>query len=242
MMLDIQHMVSGKDHIWYSPQMRLERSSAIFDAEYWQAREALQGTAQGRGTTWFVRHEEQPLVLRHYYRGGWMSRLSRDAFLYCGQRRTRGYRELSLLIRLHALGLPVPRPLGVRIRKRGLLLYQADILQTRITQAQDLVSLLGQRALSLDEWHKIGEMLADFHRAQVFHADLNSHNILLDASGKPWLIDFDKGAIRRGRRWKATSLARLLRSFRKERQLGQAAYWHEDDWDGLMAGYHARHD
>lgn len=234
----MRHLASGENHIRYFPERLDECSPAVFDPDYWQARQALQGEAHGRGTTWFVCYDRQPMVLRHYYRGGWISRLSRDRFLYCGQEFARSFRELALLARLHAAGLPVPRPVAARIRRQGLF-YQADILQTRIPHAEDLISLLGRRALSPEEWHTIGSMLADFHQAQVFHADLNSHNILLDASGKPWLIDFDKGAIRRGERWKAANLARLARSLRKEKQLQNATCWQAPDWDYLMAGYQA---
>ena len=33
---------------------------------------------------------------------------------------------------------------------------------------------------------------AELHDAQIYHSDLNAHNILLDEAGKAWIVDFDK--------------------------------------------------
>jgi 3-deoxy-D-manno-octulosonic acid kinase len=74
--------------------------------------------------------------------------------------------------------------------------YRADILIERIRGAKDLVALLKQGPIAGEVWHKIGKTVRQLHDAGVYHADLNSHNLLLDKEGKVWVIDFDKGAIR----------------------------------------------
>ena len=99
------------------------------------------------------------------------------------------------------------------------------------------MQLLKQEALSQETWQQIGQVLAQFHQAGVYHADLNAHNILRDANGKIWIIDFDKGAIRRPGRWQAKNLARLLRSLQKETALHPLFHWHSDDWQNLLVAY-----
>lgn len=58
------------------------------------------------------------------------------------------------------------------------------------------MALLKQGPLADEVWHKVGQTVRRLHEAGVYHADLNSHNLLLDKEGKVWVIDFDKGAIR----------------------------------------------
>ena len=70
----------------------------------------------------------------------------------------------------------------------------------------------GRRALG----QPVAEVIARMHGLGVWHADLNAYNILLDAQGKAWLIDFDRG--RQGgisARACAANLARLRRSLQK---------------------------
>jgi 3-deoxy-D-manno-octulosonic acid kinase len=50
----------------------------------------------------------------------------------------------------------------------------------------------------------------------VDHADLNAHNILFDASGQGWMIDFDRSHLRiPATAWREANLQRLQRSLRK---------------------------
>ena len=61
----------------------------------------------------------------------------------------------------------------------------------------------------------LGLEVHQLHNEQVYPADLNCHNLMLDASGKPWIVDFDKCEFRAGEKWKQTNLERRLRSLRK---------------------------
>ena len=64
-------------------------------------------------------------------------------------------------------------------------------------------------------WHAIGSCVRRFHDAGVCHADLNAHNVLLDADGGVHLVDFDRGSIRAPGAWRTANLARLERSLAK---------------------------
>ncbi|RZA25006.1 MAG: 3-deoxy-D-manno-octulosonic acid kinase, partial [Lysobacteraceae bacterium] len=67
-------------------------------------------------------------------------------------------------------------------------------------------------------WEETGRLVARFHRAGLDHADLNAHNVLFNAQGKGWLIDFDRGALRiPATRWRENNLVRLQRSLLKLR-------------------------
>jgi tRNA A-37 threonylcarbamoyl transferase component Bud32 len=83
----------------------------------------------------------------------------------------------------------------------------------------------------------LGKTLRLFHAAQVFHADLNAHNILIDANYKAYLIDFDRGTIRTGESWKPSNLMRLQRSLHKL-TLGSAAEGTiTERWNLLLTAY-----
>src|SRR5262245_52147611 len=68
-------------------------SAAWFDASYWRERGELDGEAQGRGTTHFIRTGRQHFVLRHYRRGGLVARLMRDRFVWRNESATRAFSE-----------------------------------------------------------------------------------------------------------------------------------------------------
>jgi len=154
--------------------------------------------------------------------------------VWTGAARTRAFREFRLLAELVDRGLPVPAPVAARY-VRGGAAYRADLL-TRRVPGETLAALLAQDRLDAALAARVGRTLAAFHRAGVWHADLNAHNILIDAEGTVTLIDFDRGRLRTPRfAWQQDNLQRLLRSLRKlgAREPGLAAFWHP-----LLAAYH----
>lgn len=227
-----------QDHqsCWFDPDLAADFSPQWFEAGWWQSRGAVVGQSRGRGITWFLRAGSRELVLRHYWRGGLVGRLVSDRFCFTGVRRSRAMAEFALLQRLRQAGLPVPRPAAARLVRHGLF-YRADILIERIPDARDLVAILGERPLSAQEWQVVGRVIARLHQTGGYHADLNSHNLLLDGTGQVWLIDFDKGAIRKPGAWQADNLARLQRSLVKEAGLHPGFHWQLSDWPALLAGY-----
>lgn len=212
-------------------------SPQLFSGDYWQHNNGLIGTAQGRGTTYFIATNQQQWVLRHYYRGGLMGKINKDSYWFTGLKNTRAAREYQLLKDMCSLGLPAPHPVGFRVIKHGLT-YQADIMTSRIENAQDLVGILQTKSLPENIWQKIGETIKQFHSHNIYHHDLNSHNILLDDQQKVWLIDFDRGQQRQDNKvWPEKNMERLLRSFRKELARLTTFHWQERNWQQLMQGY-----
>ncbi|PJC85224.1 3-deoxy-D-manno-octulosonic acid kinase [Vibrio sp. HA2012] len=221
--------------IWYDDTLLSESPEDCFELYYWQSSGKVIGSAQGRGTTWFVQLEKLQGALRHYRRGGLFGKLINDHYLFSGWEQTRSYQEFQLLKHLADAGVRVPRPLAAKVR-RGLFTYQADLLSERIQDARDLVSILKTEPLSADRYQSIGREIRKMHNAGVNHTDLNIHNLLCDSHEKVWIIDFDKCCQQAGERWKSANLDRLLRSFRKEKDKHDI-FWEENDFNALLAGY-----
>ncbi|GAB3014643.1 3-deoxy-D-manno-octulosonic acid kinase [Bowmanella dokdonensis] len=225
------------DHHWlFDKNLLPNPTSEQFSIGYWQSRGAVRGQAKGRGTTYFIESDGQPLVLRHYRRGGLVGKILTDQFLYLGLQQTRPWREVKLLDWMVQRQLPVPRPVAAHVERRGLV-YRADIIQQQIPDARDLHQILCTQPLEPDLWQKVGQAISRMHQMQVYHHDLNIHNLMLDKAEKVWLIDFDRCAVKSGQGWKQANLERLQRSLNKETGRCQPYYWQPDNWRALLMGY-----
>ena len=184
----------------------------------------------GRAAAWFVQLAPFEAVLRHFKRGGVIARFVHDRYLWLGLARTRSFAEFDLLRLMWQAGLPVPRPLGAAVW-RGRLTYRAALLTVRIQSARPL-ALRGEPKV----WFEAGRAVAQMHQFDVWHADLNVFNLLVDAQDKVWIIDLDRGcrkALTEAQR--AENLSRLLRSVRKAAPELEATCWHV-----FKQGYQAR--
>ncbi|MBL4940164.1 MAG: 3-deoxy-D-manno-octulosonic acid kinase [Colwellia sp.] len=219
-------------------------SPAMLSAQYWQAQNAVTGSAQGRGTTWFVQHNNKNSdsvkhwVLRHYYRGGLIGKIIKDSYFFTSQKNSRAAKEFALLAHMQTLALPAPKPIAYRVTRHGLL-YRADLLSNRIENAQDLVAILSKQIISDELWTNIGATIKQFHDNNIYHHDLNAHNILVNEQQDVYLIDFDRGEIRASNQasWQQANMARLQRSFLKELKQLPKFHWHMENWRLLIEGY-----
>ena len=188
------------DPAWFSPQ-------------HWG--DAAQPVAEGgRGGAWFIETGEGDAVLRQYLRGGWMASVSRDGHLWRGINRVRSFAEFRLMRVLREKKLPVPMAFAAWYRREGMR-YRAAILMQRLVDVRPFAALVAEGDAP---WEQTGELVARFHRAGLDHADLNAHNILFDADGRGWMIDFDRSRLRiPATAWRQANLQRLLRSLHKRR-------------------------
>lgn len=221
---------------WFDPQFFSDVTAQHFQSHWWQQQQAVIGSSTGRNTAYFLQHGEHKLVLRHYYRGGLVGKILHDQFWLQPVAQSRAMQEYQLLSWMRAQGLAVPRPVAASYQRSGLI-YRADLLIELIPDSKDLASILQQRAITSSEWQAVGAAIAQMHQLGVYHSDLNCRNIMLDAAGKVWLIDFDKCNRRSPGEWTAQNLARLLRSLNKEKGKLAVFNWQEADWQSLQQGY-----
>ncbi|MUJ21771.1 3-deoxy-D-manno-octulosonic acid kinase [Aliivibrio fischeri] len=220
-----------KQIIWYDDSLLSDSPEQCCDPDYWQQQNKVIGSAQGRGTTWFVALGKMDAALRHYRRGGLFGKIIKDHYIFTGWEKSRSYQEFQLLKSLKEAGVNVPKPIAARTIKRTFC-YQADLLSEKIPNAQDLVSILQEKPLSKEMYQKIGNEIRKMHAAQVNHTDLNIHNILIDDNDKVWIIDFDKCYQQKGDDWKKGNWDRLKRSFVKE-VTKRNIHWSEEEWANL---------
>ncbi|HEX3603083.1 MAG TPA: 3-deoxy-D-manno-octulosonic acid kinase [Steroidobacteraceae bacterium] len=224
-----------------NPPLRAEE--ALFDSNFWAARNELAAVSGGRGSAWFVGsgavEAVHPWVLRHYRRGGFIARISQDRYIWSGEDRVRAFAEWRLLYYLAQRGLNVPKPVAAFYRRAGLggSTYRCDLITERIAHSRALSAVLGSNAPAEPVWREVGAAIARLHRHGVDHADLNAHNILLDEHGTVSVIDFDRGRLREPGAWTAGNLARLQRSLAKIAAGLPPDRYTPAAWQQLMAGY-----
>lgn len=206
-----------------------------FDESLWRAEGSVVHSTKGRGSVLRRTIGGEPWVLRHYHRGGLVSSLIYDHYLWLGFERTRAVREWRLLHDLHGRGLPVPEPLAARIVRTGPI-YQADIALAYLPGTRTLTSHLDDEGVGDEQWRAIGSMLRRFHDLGVDHPDLTAHNILLDAGGRLFLVDFDNALVRPPGAWVTRGMERLQRSLRKV-ALETGTQFDAEAWKALCGGY-----
>ncbi len=237
-MADTRIHAAGTGAILFDAGLAVQPEDAWFDPEYWRARGKLLDRAHGgRGGVAFIDAPVGDCALRHYHRGGMVAPILGDRYLWNGRERTRGFAEFRLLAELHARDLPVPEPIAARYLRSGVH-YTADLITRRIEHTHTLAETIARRHFDAKLAARVGELVARFHAAKVDHADLNAHNVLV-APKHLWLVDFDRGRIRRNRGdWQLANLRRLRRSLLKLRAGdGDEQRLEREIWAPLMRAY-----
>lgn len=223
-----------------------EFSRDYFDDQWLQDAGAVVGmAAAGRGNTQILSVDGHKLVLRHYKRGGYISKVSEDRYLWTGLEAARPFHELSFLTHLSSLDLPVPEPFGAEVVRSGAS-YSGSLLTYRVpglTLAESFV----QDRMTPDLWHRLGQTIAQFHKYGICHADLNAHNILMSGDEdsaddlKVVVLDFDRASLKDPKQsdWQHKILTRLQRSLLKIADKHQSALL-EIAWQTVLDGFHGK--
>ena len=187
-----------------------------FDAAEWRRAGGVAAETSGRGEVLILTlaHLKETWVLRHYHRGGVVARFIDDHYLWLGAERTRAFREWRLLRRLSAAGLPVPSPVAAHVYRTGFI-YTADIITTYLPETRKLSWFIAQSRVPAACWRRIGAMIRAIHDHGVDHPDLTAHNVLLDDTGKTFLVDFDNAIEKPPGAWQRAGVERFNRSLRK---------------------------
>lgn len=227
---------TGNDTITiHDPARYPEFDACWLEPAWWQAEGARTHTITGRGGVLMLDRPDETWVYRHYHRGGFVSRLIYDRYLWRGIEGSRPVREFRLLAALAAQALPSPRPVAARAVRSGLF-YRADILTVLLPGTRPLSSQIGAAWGDASLWPRIGAMVAGFHAAGCDHPDLTAHNILIDSAGAPYLVDFDNARLKPAGRWAEAGIERFKRSLRKV-SLETGTQFDESAWAAIVAAY-----
>ena len=175
---------------------------------------------RGRGRPLALAIAGKRVVVRRYRHGGLLGGITGELLAGSG----RPLRELAVLERARAGGLPVPLVLGVFLRPGRIGTVRADLVTEQIPSAQDLLGLLaaeGSGSPRADQAvRSAGRLVARAHEKGLYHADLNLKNIMIrpgDGRAEAYLLDLDQSFFRPplSRPEKERNLLRLYRSYLK---------------------------
>ncbi|MEZ5496104.1 MAG: 3-deoxy-D-manno-octulosonic acid kinase [Gammaproteobacteria bacterium] len=227
---------SGTCWIIAKDELKDDVTAEWFDDKFWLNNGRLLGASSGRGSAWMVKSGNTKMMLRHYYRGGVPAKFNKDKYFWSSLDKTRSFKEFRLLQKLQQLELPTPQPVAAQSCKKGLF-YQANILIEYIPNTQVFSQLLNTDS-NIEIWNSIGKTIALFHQKNVYHADLNAHNILIEnETNKIYLIDFDNCSIKNPKKsWQKANLKRLKRSIDKLTDESHQTENHKK-WKSLKQSY-----
>lgn len=231
----MQPTKNNRQWLLSSPALQQHVNEQWFHADYWAQQDRLLGTYSGRGSVWIIKSEHGKWILKHYFRGGLYAKVNQDKYLWSGVNNTRAVREFKLLEYLQTKQLPSPKPVAVRVLKSGLF-YANDLITEYIQHETTFAKQLLNQQTSPQAWARIGQVVAQFHRHHVYHADLNAHNLLINGD-QVILIDFDKGELKNNKKdWPQANIARLKRSIEKETN-HSCDRTYADHWQALTKAY-----
>ncbi len=233
-----QHRDESGCHIIQQEALAAELDSQFFSVDYWRGQSGVESLEDGRGGTLKLTFDDTDIVLRQYRRGGMVRFFSADRYIWSGLKRSRPWREFSILQQAITFGLPVPEPLAACVCQKGLT-YRGSIMTRLLAGTRSLSTVLVERELEAEVWYQLGTVIRQFHHRLIRHADLNAINILIDEEGKIFLVDFDKASLMRGPGdWQWKPLYRLQQSLQKWQKSRRLIY-REENWQSLMDGYQA---
>ena len=220
--------------IVYADDLIKDINRDFFEANKWLQNKSNDVNVFGRGEAIFFMHQNLKCVLKHYYRGGILGRYLRDRYLWTGIDGSRSIREFRRLKELSAMGLPVPKPIGARVKKSGVS-YTADLITIEIENSKTLSKLITEDHVKKNVWEAIGKCLDLFSNKEIYHPDLNTNNILIDNEQNIYLIDFDTSSrLHQKISSKKTMLDRFKRSLKKTYKKRNKNF-SESDWNIILS-------
>lgn len=189
----------------------------------------------GRGSVQPLTIGPLQLIARQYRRGGLVARLATKSYVWTGLQRSRAFKELQVLDFLTQKHVSVCTPEAAWVVRHGLV-YTATLLTHYVPNSTTLGQRFAANELTEEIMSNTGQLVRQMHDQNVYHADLNAHNILHSAESLV-LIDFDRGAVRPDSdTWKQSNLQRLQRSFAKLGKQHEVCLTTEC-WQALVKGY-----
>ena len=138
------------------------------------------------------------VFVKKYAHGGLLRAITASKFIGFGA--CRAQQEFQMLERVRALGVRSPRPLV--FVKKGAFVYSTWLIMEEIQNVRSLVEISVDDPDSLhDSMRLAGEQIGLLIKNRILHIDLHPGNILVDASGGVYIVDFDKARSYVGSAW-----------------------------------------
>ena len=133
--------------------------------------------------------ETGPVVIKSYQRGGLVAKIIKEHYLKTGK--TRCQKEFDFLNQASMAGISVPQPL-IYI-SRGYPFYRAWLITQRIKNHRSFTRIAMENPTNAAQFMpSISKQVRLLIKNNIFHVDLHPGNILIDAEGNPYIIDFDR--------------------------------------------------
>ncbi len=176
--------------------------------------------------------EGERFVVRRFSHGGLLRWLTGSRFLDA----ERPFREILLCRELERAGLPTPRVVAARARRRRVGGWRLEVVTRRVEQALDLglaLARMGEEGTSPRVRTRVltaaGALVRAMHDAGFFHADLTPNNLLVSSDAltggdvQLWILDLDRSDVRAelAAADRRRNLRRLFRHVSKLRSAGR---------------------
>jgi len=152
--------------------------------------QAASGVLTGRTGTHLIELPDLgPAVIKHYLRGGILSKLNKRTHL--GLKSSRAQLEFQLLSHMQNIGINVPLPIA--FASRGNLFYQTWLVTRNIPDVKNLSEIITTEPEKAEK--AIINLAAQINLLishHILHVDLHPGNVLVDPEARVTIIDFDK--------------------------------------------------
>ncbi len=201
-------------YIQYNSKIFNNFTDKLFNIDYITKEGLIKSEINGRGKAYEIEYDNKVYILKHYIRGGFASKISYDNYIFDSLASTRSVKEYNFLNSLFSKDLPVPKPAALEVIKKKFT-YTASLITCKIQNVGTLNDFVINNKMNYELWSILKNTLEDFYKHNVYHADLNAKNILIDNKNNFHLIDFDKSYFFYEKKLFNKSIMRLERSLLK---------------------------
>ena len=200
--------------IQYDPNTFKNFSSLLFNIDYISKEGLIKSEIVGRGKAYEIEFEGNRFILKHYIRGGFISKISYDKYFFDAIASSRAVKEYNFLNNLYSKGLPVPKPAALQVVINKFT-YTADLITCKINNEGTLYDFVQAGKMNSNLWNNLENTLQKFYDENVYHSDLNTKNIIIDKASKFYVLDFDNSYFFYKNKLFKKSVIRLGRSLSK---------------------------
>ena len=201
-------------YIQYDPGAIHNFTDKLFNIDYISKEGLIKSSMDGRNKALEISYQNNSYFLKHYARGGFVSKISKDRYIFSNLASTRSLKEYNLLKQMHKDGLPVPKPAALRVIYNRFT-YKTDLLTCKVPNQGTLYQMIVNNKMNDVLWQSLKKTLIFFSEKNIYHFDLNSKNIILSEDNKFFLLDFDKSFFTDNKKIFIKSIYRLERSLKK---------------------------